>query len=133
MASVAQKNALSVRIDLAASATTDGMEATLSVRNARGEIVPGIYCLEAWISESSTGAGLTADSYSGTVTASTGTILTAFTAKKHFSVMTASSGIAVLLAVDSANPTDQYVAAKSPNTGLVHVSAVSGTNWQGAA
>lgn len=133
MASVAQKNALTVRIDLAASATTDGMEATLSVRNARGEIVPGVYSLEAWISESASGAGLTADSYSGTVTASTGAILTAYTAKKHFSVVTASSGIAVLLAVDSANPTDQYVCARAPGSNLVCVSAVSGTNWQGAA
>ncbi len=122
----------SVSIALAASATTDGMEATITCLDASGARIPRMQKLEVWISESATGAGLTADSYSGAVTAATGTILTALTAKKHLSIVTAASGIAVILAVDSANPTDQYVAAAIPN-GRVFVSGASGTNWEGAA
>lgn len=130
-----QENAqvASLSITLAASATTDGMEATIKCLDAAGVVIPGVRALEVWISESAAGAGLTADSYSGTVTAATGTINTALTAKKHFLLVTAASGIAVLLAVDSANPVDQYVAAKNPDTGKVHVSSASGTNWEGAA
>lgn len=122
----------SVSIALAASATTDGMDVTLTCLDAAGNRIPRMHALEVWISESAIGAGLTADSYSGTVTAATGTVLTALTAKKHFLLVTAASGIAVLTAVDSANPTDQYVAAKNPMTGRVHVSGASGTNWEGA-
>lgn len=122
----------SVTIALAASGTTDGMQITITVVDGAGNTIAAAHCLEVWISESSAGAGLTADSYSGTVTATTGAILTAFTAKKHFSVVTAATGIAVLLAVDSANPADQYVCVRNPLTGRVIVSAVSGTNWEGA-
>lgn len=121
-----------VTIALAASATTDGMDITITVVDADGTAIAAAHALEVWISESSAGVGLTADSYSGTVTASTGAILTAYTAKKHFSVVTAATGIAVMTAVDSVNPADQYVCVKNPNTGKVIVSAVSGTNWEGA-
>lgn len=130
----AQENALpaSISIALAASATTDGMEATITVLDAAGVRIPRSFMLDVYISESEAGDGLTADDYSGDVTAVTGTILEATTAKKKFHVKTAASGIAVILAVDSANPADQYVAAALPN-GRVFVSAVSGTNWEGAA
>lgn len=122
----------SISIALAASLTTDGMEATITCLNAAGGRIPRMHLLNVWISESATGAGLTADSYSGEVTAVTGTIKTALTAKKDLSVLTAASGIAVILAIDDANPADQYVAAAIPN-GRVFVSAISGLNWEGAA
>lgn len=117
---------------LAASATTDGMAITMYAVEPDGNRVFGARNFEWWISEAATGIGLTADSYSGAVTATTGTILTALTAKKHFLSLTDANGKFVGLAVDSANPTDQYVAAKNPRTGLPIVSAVSGTNWEGA-
>lgn len=122
----------SVTIALAASATTDGMDITITVKDGDGRTIAAAHCIEVWISESAAGAGLTADSYSGTVTASTGAILTAYTAKKHFSVVTAATGIAVMTAVASANPTDQYVCVRNPLSGRVIVSAVSGANWEGA-
>lgn len=121
-----------ITIALAASATTDGMDITMTVVDGDGTAIAAAHALEVWISEDSSGVGLTADAYSGTVTASTGAILTALTAKKHFSVVTAATGIAVMTAVASANPTDQYVCVKNPATGKVIVSAVSGTNWEGA-
>lgn len=121
----------SISIALAASATTDGMDITVTCLDATGGRIPRMQMIDVWISEDSAGAGLTADSYSGTVTASVGTILTALTAKKHLRVLTAASGIAVITAVASANPVDQYVAASAPN-GRVFVSVASGTSWEGA-
>lgn len=121
-----------VDIALAASGTTDGMTITITLKDAQGNTIAERIGFEWWISESAVGAGLTADSYSGSVTAGTGTILTALTAKKHFLALSGAAGIFVATAVDSANPADQYVCVRNPTTGRVHVSAVSGTNWEGA-
>ena len=122
---------LTFTVALAASVTTDGMAITITAKNGDGATVAAPVGFEWWISEATTGIGLTADSYSGTVTAGTGAILTALTAKKHFLAATAATGIFVATAVDSANPVDQYVVVKQPNGKLV-VSAASGTNWEGA-
>lgn len=124
--------AVSWRIALAASATTDGMDITITAIDANGKTVPQVVPLEWWISEASTGLDLTADSYSGNVTAGTGSILTAITAKKHFIGATGVGGVFVATAVASANPTDQYVVARKPDGSGVIVSVVSGTNWEGA-
>lgn len=121
-----------VAIGIAASATTDGMDITITVRDAAGETVAAVHQLEIWMSEAATGIGLTGDTYSGDLTATAGAILSAHTAKKHWSVVTAATGIFSATLVDSANPADQYVVAKRPLGAGVVVSAVSGTNWQGA-
>jgi hypothetical protein len=136
LANLAQKHGIegeTVVINLAASATTDGCEATFQVTDSAGAAVAGVFAIEAWISESAAGAGLTADAASGALTAvsNKGTILTALTAKKHVSAVTNSAGLLTLLIVDSVNPTDQYFACKVPATGRVVVSAASGTSWQG--
>ncbi len=124
---------LTVSISLAASATTDGMEAAIQVKDRQGNNVAGVFPLEVWYSEAATGIGLTADAYSGALTAvaNKGAILSALTAKKHVSAVTNASGLLTLLVVDSANPADQYVAVKRPYGAGVVVSAVSGTNWEG--
>lgn len=126
--------ALRCTITLAASATTDGMEAAIQVVDSRGVPVAGPHQIEAWISEDATGLGLTADSYSGSVTAvsNKGSILTALTAKKHVLALTNAAGLLTLLAVDSANPADQYVCASVRGGSGYTVSAPSGTNWEGA-
>lgn len=118
-------------IGLAASGTTDGMTITITMKDANGNTLAETVGFEWWISEAATGIGLTADSYSGTVTASVGGDVAAFTAKKHFSSLTAATGIYTATAVDSANPADQYVAVRLPN-GKIVVSEASGTNWEGA-
>lgn len=117
-----------VTIAIAAGAT-NSFDATITVKDAKGNTVAAVHNLEVWISEAATGIGLTADSYSGAVTASTGAVLTALTAKKHLIVSTAATGIAVINAVDSAKPADQYVVVKNPIGGTVTVSAASGTSW----
>ena len=63
MATLAQKlgvEAETVVITLAASATTDGCEASYQVTDSAGSAVAGVFAIEAWISESAAGAGLTA-------------------------------------------------------------------------
>lgn len=122
-----------VTIALAASATTDGMDITITVKDAFGDTVAAVHALEFWMSEDDAGAGLTADAYSGDLTASTGAILSALTAKKHWTAVTADTGIFVATLVDSANPVDQYVAVKKPLGSALVISEASGTNWEGAA
>lgn len=122
-----------VTIGLAASATTDGMDITITVKDLSGATVAAAHQLEIWMSESAVGAGLTGDAYSGDLTATTGAILSAHTAKKHWSVATAATGIFAATLVASANPVDQYVACKAPLGAAIIVSVVSGTNWEGAA
>ena len=119
-------------IALAASSTTDGMDITITVQDQGGNTVAQTHQLEIYMSEAATGIGLTGDTYSGTLTASVGAILSALTAKKHFTVVTAANGIFTGTLVDSANPADQYVVVVEPGTGKLTVSAASGTNWEGA-
>lgn len=128
----AASEARTIDIALAASATTDGMDITITVQDANGAAIAAVHELEWWISESAVGAGLTADTYSGDVTTGTGTELQEIVAKKHYKGLTDANGVLVATAVDSANPADQYVAVRHPVTGQVIVSAVSGTNWEGA-
>ena len=116
----------SATIALAASATTDGMDITIQARTA------GVQNIEFWMSESATGIGLTGDTYSGALTAATGTILNVLTAKKHINVQTDATGLAVLLLVDSANPVDQYACVTNHSNGMAIVSAISAANWEGA-
>lgn len=124
--------AIDLTIALAASTVTDGIEATITVKDGAGSAIDAVHALEVWISEASTGLGLTADS-TGTVTVpSTGSLLTEYTDDKHFSILTAATGVAVVLLVDSNNPADQYFCVKHPVTGKAVVSAASGTNWEGA-
>lgn len=126
-------SALYPTIALARSLTTDGMQITVTFKDGLGATVADVIAFEMWMSEDANGIGLTADAYSGTLTAGTGAILTALTAKKHVSAVTAATGIAVFTLVDSANPVDQYVAVKNPLNGAVYMSAISANNWEGAA
>lgn len=121
-----------VVITLAASATTDGMDISVQFKDRNGDNYSGVIQFELWISEASTGIGLTADVYSGDVTTVTGTEMTEITSKKHFKLLTNASGLWSGLAVASANPTDQYIAVVHPATGKVIVSEASGTYWEGA-
>lgn len=121
-----------ISIALAASTTTDGIEAAITVEDAGGDAIAAVHNLECWISEATTGLGLTADTASGALTAADGAILTALTAKKHVIAQTDAAGLLTLLLVDSANAADQYFCVKDPVTGQVYVSAASGTNWEGA-
>lgn len=119
-------------IALAVSATTDGMDITVTVTDKNGGGVTAPVALGFWMSDAATGIGLTADAFSGDLTATTGAIHTALTAKKEWTVVTDATGVFVGELVDSANPTDVYAAASVPNASGITVSVTSGTNWEGA-
>jgi hypothetical protein len=125
-------SAASVTIAYAASATTDGIEVTYTVKDAAGVAIDAIHCLECWVSDDADGSGLTATSASGNLTAVTGTILTAFTAKKHFSGNTDANGVLVVELVDAANTTGERFCVKNPFNGKIIVGAATvGTDYEG--
>ena len=117
-----------------ASTTTDGTEVTFTVVDAEGDAVAARHTLNVWISDDATGDGLTGTSASGALTAVTGTILTALTAKKHILANTASTGILKLLLVDSANTAGERFCCTNPINGkLVLGSATVTASYQGGA
>jgi hypothetical protein len=122
----------SVTIAYAASATTDGIEATYTFKDASGTAVSGIHTVQVYISDDADGNGLTATAASGTLTAATGTILTALTAKKHIIANTSSAGVLKLLLVDSANTVGERFCAVLPASGKITVGeATVATNYEG--
>ena len=123
-----------VTIAYAASATTDGIEATFTVVDAAGDAVEAITNLNVWISDDANGSGLTATAASGALTAATGTILTALTAKKHVNANTNASGVLTLLLVDSANTAGERFCVAHPVTGKAIVGAATvATDYEGGA
>jgi hypothetical protein len=133
-ASLAELNALdgiasTVTVALTASTAANEMVITITAKDVAAATVAAVHQLEFWMSEATTGIGLTADAYSGDLVASTGAIHSAHTAKKHWSVVTAATGIFVGVLTDSAKPADQYVAIKKPLGAGIVVSAASGVNW----
>lgn len=106
-----------VTIAYAASATTDGIEATFTVTDAAGTAIDAIHTLEVYISDDATGTGLTATSASGALTAVTGTILSVLTAKKHVTANTDVNGVLTLKLVDSANTAGERFCVRHPVTG----------------
>lgn len=121
-----------VTIAYAASATTDGIEATFTVVDRAGNTITGLHNLEVWISDDADGSGLTATSASGALTAAAGTILTAHTAKKHVNANTNSSGVLTLLLVDSANTAGERFCCRNPGTGQIVLGAATvGGDYEG--
>lgn len=114
-------------IALAAGAT-DTMTITITLKDGFGNAFGQRHRVEVYLSDVSTGASLTNSSYSGALTATTGSILTAHTAKKHVTAVTNASGVLVLSLVDTAKPATEYVVVVLPNARLI-ISAASGTSW----
>lgn len=115
----------SITVSYAASATTDGIEATYTVLDAAGTAIDAIHTLECYISDDADGSGLTATAASGALTAAAGTILTAHTAKKHVTANTNSSGVLTLLLVDSANTAGERFCVKNPVNGKIIVGSAT--------
>ena len=119
-----------VTIVLAAGAT-NSVDATITVTDKDGVAIPGIHALDVWVSDDANGSGLTATAASGALTASTGVILTALTAKKHVKLTTAATGIAVLNLVDSAKTQGERFVVTNPGNGRPVVSAPTVTATYG--
>lgn len=117
-----------ITIALAAGAA-NVMTITISVKDNNGNLIAQPHALEFWNSTLATGIGLSATAYSGALAATTGAILTAFTAKHHASIVTAATGIAVLTITDTGKPATEYMVVKHPDNGTLVVSGASGANW----
>lgn len=115
----------SVTIAYAASATTDGIEATFTVKDRAGTTIAGLFLLDVWVSDDADGSGITATAASGALTAVTGVILSVHIAKKHISLTTASTGIGTVLLVDSANTADERFCLRNPSTGQIELGAAT--------
>jgi hypothetical protein len=121
---------LPVKVSIAlAAGGTNVMQATLQVTDADGNPVKKVFAIDFWMSEAATGIGLTGDTYSGSLTHTTGSALQEVVAKKHYRSLTDANGKLVFTITDTAEPADQYVAVRHPMTGAVVVSGASGTNW----
>lgn len=113
-----------VTISYDASATTDGIEATFTVVDKDGSTIEEDIVLEAWVSDQADGVDLTSTSASGALTAVSGSIHTALTAKKHW-IGVAESGVMTVKLVDSANTADERFCVKHPVTNRVIVGAAT--------
>ncbi len=118
----------SISVAVAAGASNT-MTITVTIKQASGAALAQVNTLLLYMSEVNTGASITADGYSGDLTATAGFILGSIVAKKAWLVTTAADGIFVGSLVDTAKPADQYAVAVHPLNGRPVVSAVSGTNW----
>jgi hypothetical protein len=126
--------ATSATVAVAASATTDGMDITVTMKDQGGTTVTGVQNFVLFMSEDSAGADLTADDYTdGSMTASVGAVLATLTSKKCWLCQTADTGIFTGTLVSSENPADQYACVQLELGGAVIPSAVSGANWEGAS
>jgi hypothetical protein len=78
-------------------------EVTITIVDETGATVPGVHHFDLWLSDAATGAGLTATTASGAVTAkaSSGADLGALTAKKMLRAQTKTTGVFVLSITDT--------------------------------
>jgi hypothetical protein len=120
-------NIMSTATVALAAGAANSVDCTITVKDAAGATIAAPHVLEVWISRAATGIGLTSTAASGSLTASTGSIHTALTAKKHVSLITAATGIAVLNLVDTAKTEGEYFCVKIPRSGKVVASSATVT------
>lgn len=109
---------------VAQNATQYGTEIQAQVCDAEGNIIPGVWALDFWLSDVATGLGLIATDPFGAITAKadSGVLLGALTANKAFRCITAADGTFTLQIIDDATPVLLYAAASLPSFGVVGVS-----------
>ena len=107
----------------AAAGAANVCDVTITVKDAAGATIAGVFNLDVWLSDAATGVGLTGTTTSGTVQAkaASGADIGTYTAKKALRVQTLATGIYILEITDTAK-TAFYVAASLPSTGATKVS-----------
>lgn len=111
----------------AASAASNICEVTITVKDNEGNAIAAAHMLDWWLSDASTGIGLTSTSASGTVAvkSASGTDIKVDTAKKHTRVQTKVDGTYILEITDTAK-TGFYVCAKVGDKIFVSPQLVTG-------
>lgn len=111
---------------------TDNIVVTITVVDAAAVAIDAVHKLECFITDDDIGGVLTSTAASGALTATTGAVLTALTAKKHVAATTAATGILVLDLVDSANTAGERFCVINPVSGKVIVGASTvATDYEG--
>lgn len=108
----------------AAAGGSNVSEVTITVKDAAGATIASVFNLDVWLSDASTGAGLTGTTASGTVTAkaASGEVIGTYTAKKALRVQTLATGVFILEITDTGK-TGFRVCATLPSTGATKVSS----------
>lgn len=116
-----------------AAGASNVCEVTLQVNDAAAAALSGVFNFDLWLSDASSGAGLTGTTASGAVAAkaASGIDLATYTAKKALRVQTKADGTYILSITDSSK-TGFYVCAQLPTTGAAQVSAQLETGNYGA-
>lgn len=111
----------------AAAGTSNVCDVTITLVDGNGAAVTAVHNIDVWLSDAASGAGLTAATASGTVTnaASSGIVLTTYTAKKALRVQTLATGVFVLEITDTAK-TAFYVCAALNGRAVVSSQLVTG-------
>ena len=89
---------------VAADAAANVCEVTITVVDVNGDAVAAVHNMDVWLSDATSGAGLTATTASGTVTAksASGAVMGTDTSKKALRVQTLATGIFILEITDTA-------------------------------
>jgi hypothetical protein len=101
----------------AAAAGSNVCEVTFTVKDGSGATIAAVHNLDIYLSDAATGAGLTATSASGTVTAkaSSGAVINIQSAKKAITAQTLATGVFILEITDTAK-TAFYPCVVAPAT-----------------
>jgi hypothetical protein len=108
----------------AAAGSTNVAEVTITVKDAAGATIAGVFNFDVWLSDAATCAGLTATTASGAVAVKTssGADVGTLTTKKALRAQTLATGVYILSITDSAK-TGFYPCASLPSTGATKVGA----------
>tara|TARA_R100000808_G_C2130311_1_gene139651 strand:+ start:340 stop:774 length:435 start_codon:yes stop_codon:yes gene_type:complete len=89
-------------VDVAISAgASNVVTCTVTVKDSSGNTLAGVHKMDMIVTDSATNLTLTGTSASGSLAATTGTVLKAHTAKKHVTFITANTGIAEFTLTDT--------------------------------
>ena len=126
---VASSGPADVTLSAAAAASTV-CEVTITFKDASGTAIPYAIPFDVWLSDATTGAGLTGTTASGTVTnkAASGIVLHTDTAKKALRCQTLGTGVFILEITDSAK-TPFKVCVENPATGLPTILTLATANY----
>lgn len=106
----------------AAAGAANVSNVTFQVKDARGNSLGRVFDLSIWLSDASTGAGLTAVTASGGVAVTAGTSLAVKVASKALEVLTDATGKATIAITDTGK-TGFFPCSEVPGTGNITVGA----------
>lgn len=98
---------------------------TVTVLDANGAAATGVHYLDLFTTSDAAGTTISVTAYSGTLVATTGTIMNTMIAKHAFMIATAASGIFIGSLTDTAKTADFVAVRKPASAGLIISSAMA--------